>query len=131
MTGSSTAFLDAQTAWGREGLGGATPGSTIGAKLTPYQLALVATLCWSVFLFMFRRGSGVRAEYLLVPVLYIAAELSSGTLEAVGRVTMAAFPYVWLLASPRKLAWRTVWPVASVVLLVVVTQLSLGGYWVP
>jgi hypothetical protein len=80
---------------------------------------------------MFRRGSGVRAEYMLIPVLYIAAELSSGTLEAVGRITMAAFPYVWLLASPRRLAWQWIWPAVSVILFVAVTQLSFGGYWVP
>jgi hypothetical protein len=131
FSGTATAFLDAQTAWGREGFAGAAPGGTIGAKLTPYQVALVATLCWSVFMFMFRRGSGVRAEYLLIPVLYIAAELSSGTLEAVGRVTMAAFPYAWLLASPRNAAWRRAWPVVSGLLFIVIAQLSFGGYWVP
>ena len=34
------AFLDAQQAWGREGIGGAPAGGTIGAMFSPYQAAL-------------------------------------------------------------------------------------------
>jgi hypothetical protein len=103
---------------------------TIGSAITPYQAALVLTLLWSVWLFVYRRGSGVRAEYMLIPALFIAAELSSGTLEAVGRVTMAAFPYAWLLAS-RRGAFRRAWPTVSAGLFVAVALLSFGGYWVP
>lgn len=128
--GSASAYLEAQQAWGREGIGGAAPGGTIGSGITAYQVALVATLAWSVWMFAYRRGSGVRAEYMLIPALYIAAEFSSGTLEAVGRVTMAAFPYAWLLAT-RRGGFRRAWPLVSAGLFVAVALLSFGGYWVP
>ena len=74
---------------------------------------------------------GLRPEYWLIPVLFIAAELSSGSLEAVGRVTMAAFPYAWLLAGRRSLVVRRAWPVVSAGLFALVAILSFGGYWVP
>ncbi|MEA2578910.1 MAG: hypothetical protein QOD78_2498, partial [Chloroflexota bacterium] len=50
ITGTPTAFLDAQQAWGREGIGGAPTGTTIGAMFSPYQGALVAILAASTFL---------------------------------------------------------------------------------
>jgi hypothetical protein len=131
VTGSGSAYLDAQQAWGRTGFGGAAPGGTIAALLSPYQLALVATLLWSVFLLVFVRVDRMRPEYWLVPVLFIAAELSSGSLEAVGRVTMAAFPYAWILANRRSVLGRRVWPVISLGLFSVIALLSFGGYWVP
>jgi Gpi18-like mannosyltransferase len=131
VTGSTTAYLDAQQAWGRSGFGGAEASETIGAKFSPYQLALVATLLWSVFLLVFVRADRMRPEYWLVPVLFIAAELSSGSLEAVGRVTMAAFPYAWILANRRSVLARRAWPVVSVGLFTLVAVLSFGGYWVP
>ena len=131
VTGSSTAYLDAQQAWGRSGFGGSTPGETIGAKISPYQVALVATLLWSVFLLVFVRVDRMRPEYWLVPVLFIAAELSSGSLEAVGRVTMAAFPYAWILANRRSVLARRAWPAISLGLFTLVAVLSFGGYWVP
>ena len=101
VTGAATAFLDAQQAWGREGIGGAAPDGTIAAMFTPYQGALILTLLASCFLLIFRRVDRLRLEYFLVPVLFIAAELSSGSLEAVGRITMLAFPLVWILANRR------------------------------
>jgi hypothetical protein len=131
LSGSLSGFLDAQRAWGREGLGGAGPGGTIGAKLSPYQGALVATLCWSVFMLVWIRRDRLRPEYALVPVLFIAAELASGSLEAVGRVTMLAFPYAWLLAGRRSLLGRRGWPAISAALFGLVAVLSFGGYWVP
>jgi hypothetical protein len=73
----------------------------------------------------------LRLEYFLVPVVFIVAELSSGSLEAVGRITMVAFPYVWILANRRSLFARRAWPVISAGLFVVVAILSFGGYWVP
>jgi len=131
LTGSLTAFLDAQQAWGREGLGGSAPSETIGAKFSPYQAALLLTLLWSVFLLVFVRVDRMRPEYWLVPVLFIAAELSSGSLEAVGRITMAAFPLMWLLANRRSQFARRAWPAVSVGLFTLVVVLSFGGYWVP
>ena len=131
VTGSASAYLDAQKAWGRTGLGGAAAGKTLAAGFSPYLGALLLTLLWSVFLLVFVRADRMRPEYWLVPVLFIAAELSSGSLEAVGRVTMAAFPYAWLLAGRRSLFARRAWPAISTGLFAVIAVLSFGGYWVP
>jgi hypothetical protein len=131
LTGSLTAFLDAQKAWGRTGIGGSAPDATVAAKFSPYQAALLGTLLWSVFLLVFVRVDRMRPEYWLIPVVFIAAEFSSGSLEAVGRITMLAFPYVWILANRRSLFARRAWPVVSAGLFTVVAILSFGGYWVP
>jgi hypothetical protein len=131
VTGAATAFLDAQQAWGREGIGGAAPDGTIAAMFTPYQGALVLTLLASCFLLIFRRVDRLRLEYFLVPVLFIAAELSSGSLEAVGRITMLAFPLVWILANRRSTFARRGWPMVSVGLFSIIAVLQFGGYWVP
>jgi hypothetical protein len=131
VTGAATAFLDAQQAWGREGIGGAAPDGTIAAMFTPYQGALILTLLASCFLLIFRRVDRLRLEYFLVPVLFIAAELSSGSLEAVGRITMLAFPLVWILANRRSTFARRGWPMLSVGLFAIVAVLQFGGYWVP
>lgn len=131
VTGTPTAFLDAQQAWGREGIGGAPPGGTIAAMFTPYQGALILTLLATTFLLIFRRADRLRLEYWLVPVLFIAAELSSGSLEAVGRITMLAFPLVWILANRRSLFARRAWPMVSAGLFAIIAVLQFGGYWVP
>jgi hypothetical protein len=131
VTGAPTAFLDAQQAWGREGIGGAPAGTTIGAMFSPYQGALVAILAASTFLLVFIRVDRLRPEYWLIPVLFIAAELSSGSLEAVGRITMLAFPFVWILANRRSVFARRAWPMVSVGLFAIVAVMQFGGYWVP
>lgn len=131
LTGSVTGYLDAQQAWGREGFGGTPAEEAIGAGVTPYQAALLLTLSWSVFMLVWVRRDRLRLEYALVPVLFIVAELASGSLEAVGRVTMMGFPYVWLLANRRSLFARRWWPVVSAGLFTVVAILGFGGYWVP
>ncbi|HSL77844.1 MAG TPA: glycosyltransferase family 39 protein [Candidatus Limnocylindrales bacterium] len=130
VTGSSTGYLDAQQAWGREGLGGASADGTIAAMFTPYQAALLLTLLASVFLLVFVRADRMRPEYWLVPALFIAAELSSGSLEAVGRITMLAFPFVWIIAN-RGAAVRRMWPIVSAGLFTLISVLQFGGYWVP
>ena len=130
LTGSSTGYLDAQQAWGREGFGGAAADGTIAAMFTPYQGALLVTLLASVFLLVFVRADRMRPEYWLVPVFFIAAELSSGSLEAVGRITMLAFPFVWIIAN-RGGAVRRTWPLVSVGLFTLISVLQFGGYWVP
>jgi hypothetical protein len=130
VTGSSTGYLDAQQAWGREGFGGASADGTIAAMFTPYQAALLVTLLASVFLLVFIRADGMRPEYWLVPVLFIGAELSSGSLEAVGRITMLAFPFVWIIAN-RGAAVRQTWPIVSAGLFTLISVLQFGGYWVP
>jgi hypothetical protein len=131
VAGSLTAFLDAQKAWGRTGVGGAAPGTTIAAKFSPYQAALVLTLIWSVFLLIFRRVDKLRLEYFLVPVVFIGAEIASGSLEAVGRITMLAFPLMWILANRRSMFARRAWPIVSVGLFTLIAVLEFGGYWVP
>lgn len=131
LSGSLTAYLDAQQAWGREGVGGAGSSETVAAMFSPYQAALLLTLCWSIFMLVWARADRMRIEYVLVPVLFILAELSSGSLEAVGRVTMLAFPFVWLLANRRSLFARRSWPVLSAGLFTAIAILSFGGYWVP
>jgi hypothetical protein len=131
VTGSPTAFLDAQQAWGREGLGGAAPDETLAAGFNPYLGALLITLLATVFLLVFVRADRIPLEYALIPVLFIVAELSSGSLEAVGRITMAAFPLVWILANRRSVFARRTWPTVSVGLFAIVAVLSFGGYWVP
>jgi hypothetical protein len=131
ITGSPTGFLDAQKAWGRTGVGSTAPDETIAAKFSPYQAALVLTLLGSVFLLVYRRVDKLRFEYFLVPVVFIVAELASGSLEAVGRITMLAFPYAWILANRRSLFARRAWPVVSAGLFMVIAILSFGGYWVP
>jgi hypothetical protein len=131
ITGSTTGYLDAQQAWGREGIGGAPPEGTVAAMFTPYQAALLATLLASVFLLVFVRVDRMRPEYWLVPVLFIGAELSSGSLEAVGRITMLAFPFVWILANRRSPPFRRTWPLVSVGLFTLIAVLQFGGYWVP
>ena len=131
LTGSLTGFLDAQKAWGRTGIGGAAPDATIAAEFSWYQAALLATLLWSVFLLVFVRVDRMRPEYWLIPVVFIVAEISSGSLEAVGRITMLAFPYVWILANRRSLFARRAWPIVSAGLFTAIAILSFGGYWVP
>ena len=131
VTGSSTGYLDAQQAWGREGFGGAAADGTIAAMFTPYQAALLATLLASIYLLVFVREDRMRPEYWLVPVLFIAAELSSGSLEAVGRITMLAFPFVWIIANRRSARVRRIWPMVSVGLFTLIAVLQFGGYWVP
>ena len=131
LTGAPTAFLDAQQAWGREGIGGAPAGETVAAMFSPYQGALILTLLASTFLLVFVRVDQMLPEYWLVPVLFIAAELSSGSLEAVGRITMLAFPFVWLLANRRSAFARRAWPTISAGLFALIAVLQFGGYWVP
>jgi hypothetical protein len=131
VTGTATAYLDAQQAWGREGFAGAGPEGTIAAMLTPYQGALILTLLATTFLLVFVREDRLRPEYWLVPVLFIGAELASGSLEAVGRITMLAFPFVWILANRRSALARRTWPLVSVGLFALIAVLQFGGYWVP
>jgi len=63
--------------------------------------------------------------------LFIAAEISSGSLAAVGRITMLAFPLVWILANRDSLIGRRLWPALSVIGFTFIAVLSFGGYWVP
>lgn len=135
VAGSSTAFLDAQTAWGRAGIGGAAEASGslaagFNSPLAVYQGSLLLTLCGALFLLVYVRPDRIPLAYALVPVLYIGAELSSGLLEAVGRITMLAFPYAWILAR-RSSGFRRSWSLLSVALLALVSALYFAGFYVP
>jgi len=55
----------------------------------------------------------------------------SGSLESVGRHTMAGFPLLWILANRRSVAIRRGWPIVSAGLFAIVAVLTFGGYWVP
>ena len=129
--GTPTAYLDAQQAWGREGFGGVVAERHDRRDAHAVPGALILTLLASVFLLVFVREDRMRPEYWLVPVLFIAAELSSGSLEAVGRITMLAFPFVWILANRRSRVTPAAWPLVSVGLFTLVAVLQFGGYWVP
>jgi hypothetical protein len=131
VTGSATAFLDATHAWGRMGIGNAEPGTTMGAAFTPYLGALLLTLLATTFLFVFIRVDRIPIEYALLPILPIVADLLSGSLESVGRHTMAGFPLLWILANRRSIAMRRGWPIVSAGLFALVAVLSFGGYFVP
>ncbi|HET9085022.1 MAG TPA: mannosyltransferase family protein [Candidatus Limnocylindrales bacterium] len=131
MTGSTTAFLDATQAWGRTGIGSYGSGHTIATSFTPYLGALLVTLLATTFLFVFIRVDRIPIEYALLPILPIVADLLSGSIESVGRHTMAGFPVLWILANRRSVAMRRGWPMVSVGLFAIVAVLSFGGYWVP
>ncbi|MEK6719225.1 MAG: mannosyltransferase family protein [Chloroflexota bacterium] len=131
LLGASASYVDVLDAWGRSGLGTAAATETVGAKLSIYQVALLASLCWSVFLLVFVRTDRLRPEYWLVPVLFLASALASGTLESIGRYSVAAFPLVWLLAGRGSTLARLGWPIVSTGLFFVIATLTFGGYWVP
>ena len=130
-TGSPTAYLDAHQAWGRTGFGSFQEGQTIGASLSLYQALLLATLSATVFLFVFVRNDRIPPPYVLLSALFLVALLVSGSLESVGRITMLAFPLVWILANRRSLLGRRVWPMISTGLFMLIAVMSFGGYWVP
>ncbi len=131
LSGSPTGYLDAQQAWGRGGVGSSGPETSLASMISPYQIALLATLCWSVFMLVWVRRDRLRIEYALVPILVLAAVMASGTLESVGRYTTVAFPFVWLLARRRSSFARRGWPVISAGLYTLIALLTFGGYWVP
>lgn len=131
LTGSATGYLDAMQAWGKSGPGSAPAEERILVGLSPYQGALLATLLISVFLLVYARVDRIPIEYVLLPVVFIAAVLSSGSLESVGRYTMLAFPYTWILANRSSWLSRGAWPVVSAVLFAIVAILSFAQYWVP
>jgi hypothetical protein len=131
VTGSPTGYLDALKDWGKAGLGSAEPDRTVAATLSLEQVALLVTLLGSVFLLVFSRTDRLRLEYVLIPIVIIVVALSSGTLESIGRYTMLAFPYAWILSNRNGWLGRRAWPVISTALLAILATLSFGLYWVP
>jgi len=133
LTGSSSGYLAAQTGWGRAGVGASAGGgsTSIAALFTPYQASLLLVLAVAIFLLVYVRSDRIPLAYALLPILTIGLELSSGLLEAVGRITMLAFPYAWLLAGRRSGWFRRAWPMLSAGLMTLIRVLIFGGYYVP
>lgn len=131
LAGGARGYLDAQTAWGRSGVGGSAPGRSLLDLLSPYNASLLLVLCLEIFLLVYIRPDRIPLAYALVPILYLAAALSSGLLEAIGRIAMLAFPYCWILAGRRSVAFRRAWPAISVMLLAVLATTMFRGYYVP
>jgi hypothetical protein len=132
LTGRSSGYLDAQVGWGRSGVGAAAAdGQSIGQLFTPYQATLIAVLAVAIFLLVYLRGDRIPIAYALLPVLTVGLALSSGLLEAIGRIAMLAFPYAWILAGRRSGWFRHAWPIASAGLMTTFAILMFGGYYVP
>ena len=132
LTGSSSGYLDAQVGWGRAGVGtSAATGGSIAELFSPYQASLLLVLGVAIFLLVYVRADRIPLAYALLPVLTLGLAFSSGLLEAIGRITMLAFPYAWILAGRRAPAFRRAWPVVSAGLLTVLAVLMFGGYYVP
>ena len=132
LTGSSSGYLDAQVGWGRSGVGtAAANGESIAQLFTPYQATLIAVLAVAIFLLVYLRGDRIPLAYALVPILTVGLAMSSGLLEAIGRIAMLAFPYAWILAGRRSGWFRRAWPLASAGLMTLFAVLMFGGYYVP
>jgi hypothetical protein len=131
FTGSAGAYAANQAEWGRGVIGSLDPSKTIGATFHPIQVALLLILCATIWPLVYARVDKMRLEYVMIPVLFIAATFVSGNLESIGRYATAAFPIFWLLAGRRSVFWRRGWPALSAGLLGIFALLSFGGYWAP
>lgn len=132
LTGRTSGYLDAQVGWGRTGVGtAAASGGSIADMFSPYQASLLLTLAVAVFLLVYVRHDRIPLAYALLPVLTLGLAFSSGLLEAIGRITMLAFPCVWLLAGRRSGWFRRTWPLLSAGLMTLLAVLMFGGCYVP
>jgi hypothetical protein len=134
LTGDASSYGNAQAGWGRVGLG-ADPTGNLGQGLSS-AVALVhvidlVTLIAAVFLFVFVRVDRIPLPYVAVPVLILGMVFVSGSIQSIGRLLLPAFPYYWILAKRGSWLGRVGWPVASAVLLFVVSALMFTGWFVP
>ena len=135
FTGSPNGYFGSYAAWGRN-TGGVAAGSgsvsdALSGPLAYYFAGLMICLVVAVGLFVFARTDRIPLEYLAIPILSLVLLMASGSLEAIGRVVLLAFPYSWILASRQHLAWRYGWPVLSVALLALMSTLAFAGWWIP
>lgn len=135
FTGSPNGYLASYAAWGRN-TGGAAEGSgsvsnALSGPLAYYFAGLMICLVIAVGLFVFARADRIPLAYLVIPIISLTMLMVSGSLEAIGRVVLLAFPYSWILASRRHPAWRYGWPVVSVALLALMSTLTFAGWWIP
>ena len=135
FTGSPNGYFGSYAAWGRNTGGVAAGGDSvveaISGPLAYYFVTLMVLLVISVGLFVFARKDKIPIEYLAIPAISLVTLLVSGSLEAVGRIVLLAFPYSWILASRQHPAWRYGWPVVSVGFLAYFSTLTFAGWWIP
>ncbi len=103
----------------------------MSGPLAYYFASLMVCLVVAVGLFVFVRTDRIPLAYAAIPAISLVMLLVSGSLEAIGRVVLLAFPYSWILASRQHIAWRVGWPVVSVVLLAFFSMLTFAGWWIP
>ncbi len=131
FAGGSGAYGAAQAAWGRPGVGGATPGQTLTDLLSVINAVQLATLLFAVFLLVYLRPDRIWAPYALIPILTLGLVFASGSLESIGRHVGSAFPNSWLLAGRRARWFRIAWPVASAGGLLILSTAMFAGRFVP
>jgi 4-amino-4-deoxy-L-arabinose transferase-like glycosyltransferase len=134
LTGDTASYGQAQGGWGRLGLGGDPQGSLASGLTRAAALVHVidlATLLFAVFLFVFVRVDRIPSAYVAVPVLILLLVVFSGSIQSIGRLLLAAFPYYWILGNRRSWLGGVGWPVASTVALFAISALMFAGWFVP
>lgn len=136
FTGSPNGYFASYAAWGRNSGGAAAGGGdnvavALSGPLALYFGALMVCLVVAIGLFVFVRTDRIPVAYVAIPAISLVMLLVSGSLEAIGRVVLLAFPYSWILASRQHPLWRFGWPALSVVLLAVFSTLTFAGWWIP
>jgi hypothetical protein len=136
FTGQLNGYFASYAAWGRNSGGAAAAaagsvGQAMDGPLAYYFGLLMVCLVVAVGLFVFVRADRIPLAYAAIPAISLVMLLVSGSLEAIGRVVLLAFPYSWILASRQHIAWRVGWPVVSVVLLAFFSILTFAGWWIP
>ncbi len=129
LAGRPDAYLEAQAAWGRSGVGGS--GETLGASLDAIRGAQLATFLAGIYLLVFLRTDRLPFAYVLWPIATLLADFGSGNLVSVGRHLTVVVPYFWLLAGRRSWLGRVAWPTTSALLLFGFSLVSFAGWYVP
>ncbi len=131
FAGGAGAYGAAQAAWGRAGVGGAAPDAALASTLSVINVVQLVTLLGAVFLLVFLRPDRIPLPYAALTVLSLGLVFASGSLESIGRHVMSAFPNAWLLAGRRASWFRVGWPIASLLLLFLLSTAMFAGRFVP
>ena len=131
FAGGAGAYGAAQAAWGRAGVGGAVPDAALASTLSVVNVVQLITLLGAVFLLVFLRPDRIPLPYAALTVLSLGLVFASGSLESIGRHVMSAFPNAWLLAGRRASWFRVGWPIASLLLLFLLSTAMFAGRFVP
>jgi hypothetical protein len=131
VAGSAGAYGQAQSAWGRAGIGATAAGQSLADLFSPVTAVELGILLCAVFLLVYLRADRLRLPYAVVPVLYLGLAFASGSLESIGRYVMLAFPNAWLIVGRRTARLWPVWIGLSSVLLLAFSVASFAGRWVP